>query len=141
MPADAPKKILLTGASTGIGLAIARQLLAGGHEVWAASRQPPDLPGIHPVKVDLLNAEIGSALGDVPAVDVLINNAGAGLYGASAELPEADVRAQFQLLFYAPLQLIQWALPAMHSKGLMRLLKTVLMQLLLILHTVIQKEF
>ena len=116
MPADAPKKILLTGASTGIGLAIARQLLAGGHEVWAASRQPPDLPGIHPVKVDLLNAEIGSALGDVPAVDVLINNAGAGLYGASAELPEADVRAQFQLLFYAPLQLIQWALPAMRAR-------------------------
>ena len=116
MSADAPKKVLLTGASTGIGLAIARQLLARGHEVWAASRQPPILPGIHPVKVDLLHYDITDALCDVPPVDVLINNAGAGLFGASAELPEADVRAQFQLLFYAPLQLIQWALPAMRAR-------------------------
>lgn len=116
MPADAPKKVLLTGASTGIGLAIARQLLARGHEVWAASRQPPTLPGIHPVKVDLLHDDITDALRDVPPVDVLINNAGAGLFGASEELPEAAVRAQFQLLFYAPLQLIQWALPAMRAR-------------------------
>ena len=116
MPVDAPKKILLTGASTGIGLAIARQLRAAGHEVWAASRQPPNLPGVHPVKVDLLSTTIGAALRDVPAVDVLINNAGAGLFGASEELPEVDVRAQFQLLFYAPLQLIQWALPAMRAQ-------------------------
>ena len=116
MPADAQKKILLTGASTGIGLAIARQLLARDHEVWAASRQPPDLPGIHPVKLDLLHDDITSALRDVPAMDVLINNAGVGLFGASEELPEADVRAQFQLLFYSPLQLIQWALPAMRAR-------------------------
>ena len=116
MPADAQKKILLTGASTGIGLAIARQLLARDHEVWAASRQPPDLPGIHPVKVDLLHDDITGALRDVPPVDVLINNAGAGLFGATEELTEADVRAQFQLLFYAPLQLIQWALPAMRAR-------------------------
>lgn len=116
MPADAPKKVLLTGASTGIGLAIAQHLLARGYEVWAASRQPPALPGIHPVKVDLLRNDLTGALRDVPAMDVLINNAGAGLFGASAELPEADVRAQFQLLFYAPLQLIQWALPAMRVR-------------------------
>lgn len=116
MPADAPKKVLLTGASTGIGLAIVRQLLVRGHEVWAASRQPPILPGIHPVKVDLLHDDITGALRDVPPVDVLINNAGTGLFGATEELTEADVRAQFQLLFYAPLQLIQWALPAMRAR-------------------------
>jgi len=116
MPANAPKKILLTGASTGIGLAIARQLLAGGHEVWAASRQPPTLPGLHPVKIDLLRDDLAAALCAVPAPDVLINNAGAGLFGASVELPEAAVRAQFQLLFYAPLQLIHWALPAMRAR-------------------------
>ena len=116
MPADAPKKILLTGASTGIGLTIARHLLDCGHEVWAASRQPPILAGVHPVKVDLLHDDITGALRAVPPVDVLINNAGAGLFGATEELSEADIRAQFQLLFYAPLQLIKWALPAMRAR-------------------------
>src|SRR5437763_12854922 len=50
------KKIFVTGASSGIGLAIARLLLAEGHEVWSTSRnleRIPRMPRCHPVRLDL----------------------------------------------------------------------------------------
>ena len=122
MPADAPKKVLLTGASTGIGLAIVRQLLVRGHEVWAASRQPPILPGIHPVKVDLLHDDITGALRDVPPVDVLINNAGAGQTGPLADVDLEVVRRLFEVNVFGTLAVSQAFIPEMAAKGAGRII-------------------
>src|ERR1700719_826400 len=50
------KRIFLTGASAGIGLATAQALIASGHEVWGTSRDPkriPPLPRLNPVQLDL----------------------------------------------------------------------------------------
>ncbi len=119
-------KVFLTGASAGIGLATARALAAAGCEVWGTSRTverlPRNLAGFHPVALDLLDGP-----GMQPAFataqeeaggrfDVLINNAGGGWFGPGAEIPSAELAAQFQLLALGPIQLMQWALPALRAQ-------------------------
>ncbi len=50
------RKVFLTGASSGIGLAIAELLVARGHEVWGTSRnleRIPKMPWLHPMRLDL----------------------------------------------------------------------------------------
>ena len=109
-------KIFLTGASCGIGLATAHLLTRHGCEVWGTSREAsrlPTLPGFHPVVLDLQQP---GPLPDVP-FDVLINNAGTGLFGPLESLPAEAITAQFQLLFHAPLALAQLVLPGMKQRG------------------------
>src|SRR6478736_2041156 len=96
------KNVFLTGASSGIGLAIAKLLISEGHEVWGTSRnlqRIPATPRLHPVRLDLGNPRsveeaFNAALGEASHFDVLINNAGAGHFGA-AELQPADIRTEF----------------------------------------------
>ena len=109
-------KVFLTGASAGIGLAIARLLTAHGCEVWGTSRDRkrlPELPGFHPVVMDLSQPSLPA---DVP-FEVLINNAGAAVFGPVDILPVDLVREQFQLLVEGPLELIRLALPGMRARG------------------------
>lgn len=119
------KRVFLTGASSGIGRAIAEQLTREGHQVWGTSRDParlPALPNLHPVTLDLadarsISAAFANAERDAGAFDVLINNAGGGHFGP-AELMEQDaLRADFQVLVFGHIQLIQLALPAMRERG------------------------
>ena len=121
---NASKKIFLTGASAGIGLETARLLAERGCNVWGTSRDParlPKLPGFHPVEMDLLQtksirAGFAAALQEAGAFDVLINNAGAGVFGPLDSMPTELVREQFQLLVDAPLELIRLALPQMRNR-------------------------
>jgi short-subunit dehydrogenase len=118
------KRIFLTGASSGIGLATAQELLKRGHEVWGTSRNLERLPEhryFHPVQLDLCNSrEIDAAfmqsLCQAGHFDVVINNAGSGHFGAAEFLPAADITQQFQILFFAPVQLMQIALAEMRSR-------------------------
>jgi len=123
------RRVFLTGASAGIGLATARALCAHECEVWGTSRDvsrlPQDLPRFHPLTLSLDDSgsiesawiEAKSASG---GIDVLINNAGAGWFGALAEMPEAKIRAQFESLVFGPLQLIRLAVPELCArKGLL----------------------
>jgi NADP-dependent 3-hydroxy acid dehydrogenase YdfG len=97
------KRIFLTGASSGIGLATAQELLKRGHEVWGTSRNLERLPEhkyFHPVQLDLCNSrEIDAAfmqsLCQAGHFDVVINNAGSGHFGAAEFLPAADITQQF----------------------------------------------
>jgi short-subunit dehydrogenase len=113
---SAPRKVLLTGASAGIGLETARLLTSNGFEVWGTSRDPkrlPQLPAFHPVTMDLRQPTLPA---DVP-FDVLINNAGAGLFGPLETTPTDRVREQLHVLVEAPLELIRLALPGMRERG------------------------
>ncbi|PYJ16630.1 MAG: hypothetical protein DME94_04650 [Verrucomicrobia bacterium] len=119
------KKIFVTGASSGIGLAIARLLLAEGHEVWSTSRnleRIPKMPRCHPVRLDLtdrLSVEeaFNSALSEAGYFDVLINNAGAGHFGPAELLPMETIASQFQILVFGQIELMQLVLRHMQTRG------------------------
>ena len=119
------KRIFLTGASSGIGLATARLLVARGNEVWATSRNPeriPEMPRLHPMPLDLgdprsVEEAFNTALAEAGHFDVLINNAGSGHFGPAENLSEKEIASQFQILVFGHLQLLQLALRAMQARG------------------------
>src|SRR5260370_29091079 len=119
------KKVFLTGASSGIGLAIARSLIAHGHEVWGTSRnliRLEQVQGLHPVRLDLADSRsiddaFKNALAEESRFDVLINNAGGGHFGPAEHLSEHEIEKQFQVLVFGHLQLMRLALAAMRSHG------------------------
>jgi short-subunit dehydrogenase len=119
------KRVFITGASSGIGLAIARLLVTEGHEVWGTSRdlaRIPKLPRLHPIRLDLadrLSVEeaFNSALTEASYFDVLINNAGAGHFGPAEFLPMETIASQFQILVFGQIQLMQIALRHMQTRG------------------------
>src|SRR5213078_1136096 len=119
------KRIFLTGASSGIGLAAARLLVARGDEVWATSRNPeriPEMPRLHPMPLALgdprsVEEAFNTALAEAGHFDVLINNAGSGHFGPAENLSEKEIASQFQILVFGHLQLLQLALRAMQARG------------------------
>jgi len=119
------KRVFLTGASSGIGLAIAKLLVAHDHEVWGTSRnleRIPKMPRWHPVRLDLVDPlsvepAFNAALAEARYFDVVINNAGAGHFDAAEFLPMETIASQFQILVFGQIQLIQLALRHMQARG------------------------
>jgi short-subunit dehydrogenase len=119
------KNVFLTGASSGIGLAIAKLLAAQGHEVWGTSRDPqriPSMPRLHPVRLDLadpvsVEEAFNAALAEARHFEVLINNAGAGHFGPAELLSSKVITSQFQILVFGQIQLMQLALQHMRPRG------------------------
>lgn len=119
------KKIFLTGASSGIGLAIVKALAGRGDEVWGTSRDPnriAQLPRLHPVRLDLsdpfsIDDAFSTALNEAGHFDVVINNAGSGHFGPAEHLSAEEIANQFQILVFGQLQLMRLALSAMQSRG------------------------
>jgi len=117
--------VFVTGASSGIGLAIAKLLVAQGHEVWGTSRnleRIPKVPGLHPIRLDLadrllIEQAFNAALTDAGYFDVLINNAGAGHFDPAELLPVETIAGQFQILVFGQIQLMQLALRHMQARG------------------------
>ena len=119
------KRVFLTGASSGIGLATAQALLARGDEVWGTSRNPASLlqhERFHPVRLDLhddrdIDEMFTRALEDAGRFDVVINNAGSGHFGPAELLSIEEIREQFQVVFFAHVRLMQLALAAMRREN------------------------
>jgi len=119
------KRIFLTGASSGIGLATAKLLTERGDEVWGTSRDPariPQMPRLHPIRLDLsdhvsLGESFQMALREAGHFDVVINNAGSGHFGPGEHLSAEQVHALFQTLVFAHIELCQLALGAMRTEN------------------------
>jgi short-subunit dehydrogenase len=119
------KNIFLTGASSGIGLAIAKLLVAQGHEVWGTSRnleRIPKLPRLRPVRLDLddprsVEEAFNAVLAEAGHIDVLINNAGSGHFGPAENLSDKEIASQFQILVFGQVELMRLALRMMEARG------------------------
>jgi NAD(P)-dependent dehydrogenase (short-subunit alcohol dehydrogenase family) len=111
------ENIFLTGASSGIGRATAELLTRQGHFVWGTSRRRDRLqgaPGFHPLEMTLedpasVQDAWSEALRQAGHIDVVIQNAGAGIFGSIEEVTREEARNQWRILVNGPLQLLQLA--------------------------------
>ena len=116
--------VLITGISKGLGLALAREYVQQGNNVFGISRSVPvDFPeGLRHQTADVTRDEsaniIHDMLKDVPCIDVLINNAGCGSRGFRADEVEiSELSYQIQLHCVGALRVIQAALPKLHASA------------------------
>lgn len=120
------KTALVTGASSGMGKAIAQQLITDGFQVYAAARQVDKMNdlaqlGARTLRMDVsrdaeISAAINTILSEVDAVDVLVNNAGFGLYGPVEDIDLKEARYQFEVNLFGAARVTQLLLPAMRKK-------------------------
>ena len=123
------KTWLITGAGTGLGRALARHVLDEGDRVVLATRAGHDLSEIErhypgtalSVELDVTDADlrrvaVQRAQEWSGAIDVLVNNAAVDFIGAVEEQREEDYRAQFEVNFFAAVELTRLVLPGMRER-------------------------
>jgi NAD(P)-dependent dehydrogenase (short-subunit alcohol dehydrogenase family) len=119
----------ITGCSTGFGRELAKEVLAGGYKAAVASRNTDDVKDIveaYPetaiaVKLDVIKPqEITAAIEQVTqkfgTIDVLVNNAGIGYFGAIEESEEDEVRRMFEINFFGLANVTKAVLPIMRKQ-------------------------
>ncbi|WP_080236877.1 SDR family NAD(P)-dependent oxidoreductase [Spirosoma rigui] len=123
------KTIFITGASRGFGKLWAKAFLQRGDQVAATARNLDDLADlvnefgdrVLPVQVDVTNKAqtieaVKKAHDQFGKIDVLINNAGYGVFGAVEEVSEAEARKQMDVNFFGLLWATQAVLPYMRAQ-------------------------
>ena len=118
------KVILITGASSGLGKAMAKHLSALNYRVFGTSRNPDNYSkttGFELLTLDLTQPEqfqklIDEVIIKAGRIDVLINNAGLGITGPMEETDLAAMKSNFDTNFFGPLALSQIVLPQMRKQ-------------------------
>jgi NAD(P)-dependent dehydrogenase (short-subunit alcohol dehydrogenase family) len=124
--------VLITGTSTGIGLATALSLGRAGHTVYATMRNPSRAPALGekaaqeklPIKISVMDVDSDSSVKteiariqkDAGHIDVLVNNAGVERIGSIEELPLSDFRLVMETNYFGPLRCIQALAPQMRQR-------------------------
>lgn len=129
-----PKVILLTGASSGIGYDAAIMLAEQGHKVYAAARrvekmEPLREKGIVPIHMDVTDEKsmdegVKAVMDAEGRIDVLVNNAGYGYFGAIENVPMEDARRQIEVNVFGLAHLCKKVLPIMRKQGSGRIVNT-----------------
>jgi len=123
---DLHRTAFVTGASSGLGSAFAGMLVSEGVLVWGTARDPskPGMPpGVRPVALDLADGEsAAAAFGRASAeardgYDIVVNNAGYGVFGEFAARDFADWRAQIDAMLVSTLRIAQAAWKAMAGRN------------------------
>ncbi len=121
-----PKVILLTGASSGIGYDTAIALARQGHNVYAAARRvdkmlPLQQYGVKTIRLDVtddesIQAAVKTIIDNEHRIDVLINNAGYGYFGAVETVSMDEARRQLEVNVFGLARLCQLVLPYMREQ-------------------------
>ncbi|MEM8621653.1 MAG: oxidoreductase [Actinomycetota bacterium] len=129
------KVVLITGASSGMGKVTALMFAEQGHRVYAAARRIDAMQaelapkGIVPVGLDVTDADgcqrvVDQIIEAEGRIDVLVNNAGFGLYGPVEDVPIDDARYQFEVNLFGLADLTQRVLPHMRAQQSGRIINT-----------------
>lgn len=116
------KTVLITGCSSGYGLETARYFHTQGWNVLAAMRTPrsdvlPSDNRLRLIKLDVTKPDsIAAAVDDAGAIDVLVNNAGIGLFGAFEATPMTTVREVFETNTFGTMAMTQAILPQLRAR-------------------------
>lgn len=118
------KVVLITGGSSGIGKSVGEFLQDKGYKVYGTSRNPKNYPNskFPIVALDVTVSEtisvcIAEVLKQEGRIDVLINNAGAGITGPIEEIPDAEIKRNFETNFFGPINVIKATLPIMRAQN------------------------
>ncbi|WGM45373.1 3-phenylpropionate-dihydrodiol/cinnamic acid-dihydrodiol dehydrogenase [Brevundimonas sp. NIBR10] len=120
---------LITGCSTGLGRELAEALIAGGYRLVATARNTEDIEDLARMGGDRVlalpldvtddaqaEAAVAQALARFDRIDVLVNNAGIGYFGAIEESVEAEVRRIFEINFWGLARMTEKVLPSMRVR-------------------------
>ena len=128
------KVILITGASSGIGFDAAQTLARQGHLVYAAARrttlmEPLKTFGVHVIGMDVTDEDsmvkgVDTVIQAEGRIDVLVNNAGYGFFGAIETVPMEEARRQLEVNVFGLARLTQLVLPHMRKQGSGRIVNT-----------------
>jgi NAD(P)-dependent dehydrogenase (short-subunit alcohol dehydrogenase family) len=120
------KTVLITGASSGIGEQTVKALLESGHTVYAGARRLDRMKelsdaGAHVLALDVtddasMTKAVQTILEEAGRIDVLINNAGYGSYGALEDVPPQEARRQFDVNIFGLARMTQLVLPTMRTQ-------------------------
>lgn len=118
--------VLITGASSGIGKETAKMLAQQGYTVYGTARRIDKMKDLEQYGVKLIamdvtdDAAMVSAVNTIVAahktIDVLINNAGYGSYGALEDVPISEAKYQFEVNIFGLARLTQLVLPNMRQQ-------------------------
>jgi NAD(P)-dependent dehydrogenase (short-subunit alcohol dehydrogenase family) len=125
--------VLITGTSSGIGLATALDLAKAGHKVYATMRNPERAPQLSqqasaeglPITILTMDVDSDQSVSDCftavfrrgEQIDVLVNNAGIERHGSFEELPMEEIRATMETNYFGALRCIRQVLPGMRERG------------------------
>ena len=131
-----PKTWFITGTSSGFGRAMTERLLARGDRVAATLRQAnalDDLRDQHGARLwtatldvtdaDAVRQTVARAFDDLGRIDVVVNNAGYGLFGAAEEVSDEQIWHQLDTNLVGSIQVIRAALPFLRNQGGGRILQ------------------
>ncbi|WP_114937634.1 oxidoreductase [Mucilaginibacter endophyticus] len=120
------KTVLVTGASSGMGKETAKLLAQNGYKVYAAARRLEQMDDLKPLGIATLKMDVSDEQSMINGVDeifkaegkidILINNAGFGQYGAIEEVDLKDARYQMEVNLFGLARLIQLVIPHMREQ-------------------------
>lgn len=127
-PPETKPSVLITGASSGLGAAMAERMVARGWRVFGTSRKPrPDADGIEWLVLDVCDdgsvaAALETLFARVDGLDGLVCNAGFGIFGSVEETPLALARSQLETNFFGVLRVLTPVLTHMRERDHGRIL-------------------
>jgi len=117
------KVVLITGGSSGIGKSVGEFLQTKGFKVYGTSRNPEryldskfPIVALDVTKTETISQCIAEVLSKASKIDVLINNAGAGITGPIEEIPDAEIKRNFETNLFGPINVIKAVLPVMRQQ-------------------------